>query len=289
MLVAGRGAVGAGGDGSGEGSADPPRDGGRGDGNGWSAIRWLRTLGFHRQECCEHRSMPSSSGGTRPRRCEPRPSVARSTWSSWGHVSTERLVGLRRHDVADYLARHLQVPLAVVPPDVSTSGVRRVVVGVSGAPGERDALRGWPGWPSPSGPRSWRFTPSTGSASGGCMQIRGANGPKNATCWRGSWCEPLRRAGVLGDVRIVEGMDPAEILAHCAQQLDADLVAVGVDQTGRRGVRRMMSVSGRMLHRHMGTALVQIPHSGTRSPGRRQAATPCSAQAATVGDTTQPC
>ena len=57
-----------------------------------------------------------------------------------GRVEHSAVVGLRRHDVADYLARHLQVPLVVVPPNASTSGVHRVVVGVSGAPGERDAL-----------------------------------------------------------------------------------------------------------------------------------------------------
>ena len=199
------------------------------------------------------------------------------------------LVGLRRRDVADYLARHLQVPLAVIPYDVSTSGVRRMVVGVSGAPGEREALAQVAGLAKAIGAEVVAVHAFYRLGEWWVHADPRSQWAKERHLLEGPWCEPLRRAGVLGDIRMVEGMDPAESLAHCAQQLGADLVAVGVDETGRRGVRRMMSISGRMLHRHLATALVQIPHPGMRSPltgdrVRRQV----SRRAATVGDTTQP-
>ena len=200
------------------------------------------------------------------------------------------VVGWRRHDVADYLARHLQVPLVVVPPNASTSGVHRVVVGVSGAPGERDALV--------------RLARLAKSIDAEVVAVHAfyrlgewwvhadprSQWSKENHLLESLWCEPLRTAGVLSDVRMADGMDAADILDRSARDLDADLVAVGVDQSGRWGVRRMASVAGQMLHRHLGTALLQIPHSGSRSPrpGGRPRREPARRQGAAIGDAAQP-
>ena len=76
-----------------------------------------------------------------------------------------------------------------------------------------------------------------------------------------SQCEELRRAGVTADVEIhtTAPGEPADVIAHVADEIGADLIVVGTRGHGRLAGALLASVAQRLLHVSPCPVLVVTP------------------------------
>lgn len=111
--------------------------------------------------------------------------------------------------------------------------MRRVVVGVDGSVPSLAAL-------------TWAV--DTAGEAGTVVAVHAAARPPAATGELDRWVGPLRRAGYVVESTTVDG-DPVEALLHVADDVDADLIAVGVHGRPRLAPRTLGHVVRGLVRR----------------------------------------
>jgi len=167
--------------------------------------------------------------------------------------------GVTHRGVADYLARHLRRPLALVPAGTGSGPVRHLVVGVGGGDGDHAALQ--------------RVAALARAIDADVVVAHAFHRPlefwvhadarsqwaKERRVLTGLWTEPLRAAGVLRDIVMVDCDDPAQVIDDVATSSGADAMVVGDGRSRPFMLAGGASVSSRLRRLHLRCPLVQVP------------------------------
>jgi nucleotide-binding universal stress UspA family protein len=164
---------------------------------------------------------------------------------------------LRVGSVADALAHHTPVPLALVP-EGAQPGVRRIVLGLDGSDGAGAAARWCAGFARELGAEvlaACAYGPLVGRFHAHDVE-RVRDQARDEL--RGEWVAPLRDAGVAVREELVSGTHAADALLTAAEATAADLIVIGTHGLVPVIRMRLGGVALRLLH-ETSVPLVLVP------------------------------
>ena len=168
--------------------------------------------------------------------------------------------GLVPWSVMEYLSRHTQRPLLLVPVTVEPAPIRSILLGVSGAIGEEPAINGVADLATSLDVEVSVVHVFHRPAEFWIHRDPRSQWSKTRRLLEEVWTEPLRAAGVLGEVRMVDGADVAACLEQAAHELSCDIVATGIGRSGTFDLHRMTPLAAHLTRHELAKPFLQIPY-----------------------------
>ncbi len=172
--------------------------------------------------------------------------------------------GLMPRGVADHLAGYTHRPLLLVPAAAEPRRVRSILLGVSGAIGEAPAVEGVAEMAAVLGAEVTALHVFHRPAEFWVHRDPRSQWAKSRRLLEEVWSEPLRAAGVLGEVRMVDRTDVAACLGEAAHELHCDIVAAGIGRSGPVDLHRLTPVASHLMRHELHQPFLQIPYRADR-------------------------
>ncbi len=169
----------------------------------------------------------------------------------------------------EYLSRHTQRPLLLVPVSAEPSSIRSILLGVSGGLGEQPAVEAVAELATSLAAQVSAVHVFHRPAEFWIHRDPRSQWSKTRRLFEEVWTEPLRAAGVLGEVRMVDGVDVAACLERAAYEMSCDIVAAGIGRSGPFDLHRMTPVAAHLTRHELAKPFLQIPTGPTTTSTRR--------------------
>lgn len=168
--------------------------------------------------------------------------------------------GLVPWSVMEYLSRHTQRPLLLVPVSAEPAPIRSILLGVSGTMGEQPVIDAVAELATSLDAQVSAVHVFHRPAEFWIHRDPRSQWSKTRRLFEEVWTEPLRAAGVLGEVRMVDGVHVAAALEQAAQELNCDIVAAGIGRSGPVDLHRMTPMAAHLTRHELHRPFLQIPY-----------------------------